>query len=392
MNITVAMFLIMALLVIGEVVGIKTKAFIPSVFITAILFLIGFWTFFPKDIVAIIGFSGPIITICMLFLVGHMGTLFNIKEIISQWKTVVIALSGIAGMCIGTLLIGTFIFGWDTAVIATPPLTGGIVASLMMSEAAKSKGLPNLAVLSLLIYVMQGFAGYPLTAIALKKEGNRLLKGYREGKIEKVRDKETNVKYSKFRIFKALDKKYQTPYVMFLKLSILALLGNLGQTLTRGIVSQYIIVLILGIVAAEIGLIEREPLVISKSFGFFLTALMAFIFGSLAQATYEMLKSIILPLIGIIILGIVGMSIVCVIIGKLLGYSKAMSLALSLTALYGFPPNYILTDEAVKSLSENENEKKYLMDEILPKMLIGGFTTVTIVSIIVAGIFINLLN
>lgn len=391
MNLSVAMFLIMLLLVIGEIVGIKTKAFIPSVFVTAVLFLIGFWTFFPKNITTIVGLSGPIITICMLFLIGHMGTLFNIKELISQWKTVVIALSGIAGMCVGTLFIGNLLFGWDTAVIATPPLTGGIVASLMMSEAANAKGLSELAVLSLLVYVMQGFAGYPLTAIALKKEGTRLLKDFREGKVVKSEDKDTKVQDSKFRIFKPLDKKYQTPYIMFLKLSVIAVLAYYGQVITKGAVSQYVIALILGILAGEIGFIERAPLVVSQSFGFFLTGLMVYIFGSLSQATPEMLQSIIVPLVGIIILGVIGMTIVCVIIGKLLGYSRAMSLALSLTALYGFPPNYILTDEAVKSLTDNEDEKKYLMDEMLPKMLIGGFTTVTIVSVVVAGIFINLL-
>jgi hypothetical protein len=31
------------------------------------------------------------------------------------------------------------------------------------------------------------------------------------------------------------------------------------------------------------------------------------------------------------------------------------------------------------------------MDEMLPQMIIGGFVTVTITSVIVAGIFINML-
>ena len=31
------------------------------------------------------------------------------------------------------------------------------------------------------------------------------------------------------------------------------------------------------------------------------------------------------------------------------------------------------------------------MGEMLPKMLIGGFTTVTIVSVVIAGVFKNLL-
>ncbi|MFY9603301.1 MAG: hypothetical protein WAR00_01410, partial [bacterium] len=61
----------------------------------------------------------------------------------------------------------------------------------------------------------------------------------------------------------------------------------------------------------------------------------------------------------------------------------------ALTALYGFPPNYILTMEAIKAVVENQEEREFLTNEMLPKMLVGGFTTVTIVSVILAGIFVG---
>lgn len=392
MSLTLSLFLVMLVLVIGEIVSIKTKAFIPSVFVSAVIFLIGFWTIFPKDMISKIGFSGNLITITMLFLVAHMGSLFNTKELLSQWRTVTIALIGIAGMCIGTLVIGRLIFGAETAIIATPPLTGGIVASLMMSEAAKARGLENLAVLSLLVYVMQGFAGYPLTAIALKKEGLRLLKDFREGKAVITDEENSDNKTDKKKIFKPTPERYRTTYVIFLKLSVIALISYYTQVITKGAVSQYVVALVIGILAGESGFIEKEPLNLSKSFGFFMTALMAFIFSGLSQATPEMLSSIIVPLIGIIVIGVASMVIVVFLVAKLFGYSRAMSVALSLTALYGFPPSFILTEEAVHSLTNDEKEKKYLMSQMLPKMLIGGFTTVTIVSVIVASIFINLMG
>jgi len=120
-----------------------------------------------------------------------------------------------------------------------------------------------------------------------------------------------------------------------------------------------------------------------------MTGLMAYIFAQLAQATPEMLGQIIVPLAGIIVIGVIGMAIASIILGKRLGFSKEMAFAVALTALYGFPPNYILTEEAAKSLAETPKEQEYLMDEMLPKMLVGGFTTVTIVSVIVAGVFIK---
>ena len=55
--------------------------------------------------------------------------------------------------------------------MAIPPLVGGVVSALIMSEGAANAGLTTLSVFAIVIYVMQGFAGYPLTSIVLKKEG-----------------------------------------------------------------------------------------------------------------------------------------------------------------------------------------------------------------------------
>ena len=82
-----------------------------------------------------------------------------------------------AGIFIAPLIID------KTLVIAgLPPLTGGIVAATMMQDAAKAAGLEVAAVFAIAMYCVQGFAGYPITAVCLQKEGRRLLKDFRSGK------------------------------------------------------------------------------------------------------------------------------------------------------------------------------------------------------------------
>ena len=120
--------------------------------------------------------------------------------------------------------------------------------------------------------------------------------------------------------------------------------------------------------------------------------LMIYVFDGLKDATPQMLTGIIGPMAAIIAVGVAGLAILSIIVGKVLGKSWMMSFAVSLTALYGFPPNFILTDEACKALAETPEEKQRLMDEMLPQMIVGGFVTVTITSVIVAGIFVNLLE
>lgn len=393
MEMMTALSLVLVALVLGDIVSAKTKAFVPSVFVSAIVFIVGFWTIFPQDMVDLSGIGSPLAQLSMMLLVTHMGTLMSLKELAAQWKTMIIALMGIVGVCIGCLTLGTVVFGWDTAVIATPPLTGGLVASIMMSDAATAKGLNDLAVLAILMYVVQGFAGYPLTAMMLKKEGKKLLNDFRNGKAKTNNEfaitTDEEVKESKLKIIPNIPEKYDTTYMVLLRVALVAFLAVKIEGLTGGTVSKYVLALVLGALAAEIGFVDRKPLVKSGSFGILMTSLMAFIMAGLAKATPDMLAKTAVPLLGMILFGVVGMAIISIIAGKVLGCSKEMSFAVALTALYGFPANYILTEEASKALAETPEERAYLMDQMLPQMLVGGFTTVTLASVIIAGIFIN---
>ena len=50
-TVTECFLIVVIYLAIGEIVATKTKAYVPSVFVAALCFLVGFWTFAPKDLV-----------------------------------------------------------------------------------------------------------------------------------------------------------------------------------------------------------------------------------------------------------------------------------------------------------------------------------------------------
>jgi uncharacterized membrane protein YeaQ/YmgE (transglycosylase-associated protein family) len=291
-----------------------------------------------------------------------------------------------------TMTIGRLLFGMQTAVVATPPLTGGVVASILMAKGATDKGLPALAVLATCMYVMQGFVGYPISAFCLKKEAKRVLGVYKNGdkkvKLEKSATS-TQVNVQKKKLIPPLPEEYQTPYVILLKLGFVGFLASKISPIVH--VNQFVICLILGVIFCEIGFLEEKALNKANAFGFLMTVLMGYIFANLSQATPAMLKQILVPLFGIIILGVIGMFIASLVLGKLLGFSKEMAFASTLTALYGFPADYILTNEAIKSVCKSDDEVEYVTEDMLPKMLVSGFATVTIASVIIAGIFVKLL-
>lgn len=392
-----AFTLLVAILYIGDVVSSKTKAWISSVFVCAVLFVIGYWTFFPENIVEIAGIPPVVATLLMYLLITNMGTLLSVKELVNQWKTIVITLSGILGIVVLLLTVGSFIFDFKTVLVAVPPLVGGVVSSLIMSEAAQTAGLTSLSVLAILIYVMQGFAGYPLTSIMLKKEGKRMLEKYRSGEWTPTHEQEANESSQSDedipKLFKRIPKKYHTDYSRIFRLAIVATVAYYVSVWCAPVlsISPFVLCLFFGVIASSLGFLEKQPLKKANSFGFAILGLMLFIFDGLKKATPEMLEELFLPMIGIIIIGVIGMYIFSAIVGRMLGVSKEMAFAVSLTALYGFPADYIITNEVIQSLTEDEMEKEALTSHMMPPMLVAGFITVTIVSVVLAGIFSSIL-
>ncbi|WP_145524289.1 hypothetical protein [Virgibacillus sp. SK37] len=390
-----ALVILITILFIGEAVSIRTKAWIPSVFICAILFLIGYWTFFPKDIVEIAGIPSVVASMMIYLLITNMGTLLSLDELKKQWKTILIALAGIAGAALLLLTIGTMIFSLEAMIVAVPPLVGGVVSSLIMSEGAQAAGLTSLSVFAIVIYVVQGFVGYPLTSIMLKKEGKNYLKKYRNGEltIEVSNEAAAAVEDPKPKLFERLPEKYNTSFFKLFRLIVVAYLAYLTSVVVEPIVTihPYVLCLLFGVIASSIGFLEKGVLEKANGFGFAMFALLLFIFDGLKNATPDMMVEILGLLVGTIVIGILGMYIFSWIMGKVLKVSKEMAFAVSLTALYGFPQDYIITNEVVESMTKDEKEKEALLSHMLPPMLVGGFITVTIVSVILAGVFVTYL-
>ena len=386
---------VLAIMSIGDIVSTVTKAFVPSVFVAAVLFLAGFWQgWLPSDVVKEAQMAGMVANVSMYLLIAHMGTLMSVRELCEEWKTVVVAVAGLAGMCAALLYGGTQLIGRDAVIAGTPPLSGGIVAAIIMNKAAADKGLELLAVMALLIYIVQGFVGYPITALCLKFEGKRLLRLRASGTLPEKRASEAEAGKGGFHL---IPPKYQTTYTHLACAAIVGLISQVAseqlKALTDVNIHPLVICLIFGAIAAELGLVERKPLTKSGSLGYLGAILMVFIMGMLNQATPEMLPQLVKPIAVIVVVGVAGVLVASIIVGKILGYTGAISMALSLTALYGFPPNYVLTDEASKALAEgDEKTYNFLMDQMLPKMLIGGFVTVTLTSVILAGIFAPMLG
>ena len=280
MDVQTAFLTMLILLIIGEVISTATKAFVPSMFISAVLFVLGFWAYFPKDILQVGGIAANLPTFLVMMMVVHLGTMLDIKELIEQWKTVVITLAGMLGILVVILTLGTVVLDKTTAAIAAPPLTGGFVAAMMMQSVATTE---QLAIRAMAVYVLQGFIGYPLTSICLKAEGRKLLKDYRSGNftVAKAAAQSNTAAAddtSAF-IFPQIPAKYKSDFTYLFTMVILTVMSGYLDTLSHGYISKFVWALILGVFGTAFGFIEKNTLVRSRSMGFIYTVIMMFVFS-----------------------------------------------------------------------------------------------------------------
>ena len=92
------------------------------------------------------------------------------------------------------------------------------------------------------------------------------------------------------------------------------------------------------------------------------------------------------PLVIIFAVGLAICAIVAILVGKLLGESWYMSFALGVTALFGFPGTLIVPTEVANAVGESEEEVEMLKKHLVPKMIIAGMVSVSVVSVVFAGI------
>ncbi|MCH4163357.1 MAG: hypothetical protein LKF37_01115 [Lentilactobacillus diolivorans] len=394
MNFIIAFLVVMVFMFVGEWVSSASHAFIPSVFVSAVLFVIGFWTILPKDVVTQASYGNEFVSICVAMLLVHLGTLMSLKELLEQWKAVCIALLGVCGTMILCLSIGTWIFDWHTVIAAVPPLTGGLVSALLMTNGLKAQGVTALIALPVSMFVIHSVVGYPLTSLMLRQEGDRLIKQFK-GNGSKLTEEEANSSTGS-QAFKSqnvfnMKPEYETPAFTLARVAAVALLSTWCAGLINNAINPNVVCLIFGVIAHQFGFLEDNALNRAGVFNWLMYGLLAYVFAQLSVTTPAIMGNIILQIIVLIFLGLLGMFLAARVLAKPFGMSWQMAYACSLTSLFGFPADYILTSEVAHTVAGTKDEEQYLLHHMMPKMLVGGFATVSVASVIIASVFLKLI-
>ena len=143
--------------------------------------------------------------------------------------------------------------------------------------------------------------------------------------------------------------------------------------------------------ANAIGIIEKNPLEKSGSYPFLMLGLNIGIMDNLKSVTPGMVLETLIPFIGVFVISSIGIWFLCPLIGKKLNFTPAFSRAIGLNCFLGYPFNHQITVESINAVTEDPQERKLLEKDLLPPMVLSGVISVSVVSVLVAGVFVGLL-
>ena len=171
----------------------------------------------------------------------------------------------------------------------------------------------------------------------------------------------------------------------------MAVVAHYASVLTGGVIHYFVMCLVMGAVFFALGFLEKNILNKTQSSGlitFFVTIL---IFSNLATTTPGQVVSVLGPLVIAAVAGVAGVLAVGFVCAKLLNLPFGLAVSLGISCTFGFPTTMLIPQEVAEAVGRDDTEKAAILNYLLPKMLTAGFVTVTIASVLLAGVAVNLL-
>lgn len=382
-----AILAVLAFFSVGDIIASRTRALISMRFISSALILVCFWMGMPKDLFNRTGLMSLAMTFIPVLMV-HMGTMIEGREMLAQYKTVLIALFTMIAASVACVLLGSPLIGFNYALTATGPISGGNVAMLIMSEAARARGLNDIMVFVTMLLLLQGFIGVPMASFCLRREARRLKDRFAAGERAVC---STNAKdgASSRKLIPEMSKKLRTPFILLGKSFLVAALAVGAAKMLHNVIHPFVLALVFGTVAYQIGFLEGKILDIAASSGLSMFIMLLPTYVNLSSATPAMVLKLIYPIAVSFAASVVGLIVSAYLVSRFTRTSFDMALAIGSCCLIGFPGTYIISDEVARNFGDTPEEKDFIQSHIMPQMLISGFTTVTIASVFLAGALAN---
>ena len=380
--------IVLIVFALGDIVGKITKGKLSGMMVVMLLFLVGFLTkLIPADIIDQGGLTA-LSKLAIAMVLFNMGTTLNVKQLIEEWRTVLMAALCMLASCLVMLLVSPII-GFGTVLVGMPVINGAAMATSLMASAAAEKGLATAAALCAVIYSVQKFVGAPIASAMGIRYGKKLLKAYRENPAQ-FKKQETGNGASAKASFADKHKEWYSANVMMALVAAGSWVAHILGDLTP--INYSIWALLLGVVCAASGLVPTKPLQKSNSYGLMMVAVFGSIIPSLAKVSLSDLGTMAFQTIVLFAAALIGVALVGWVLPtwKLVG-DKDLAVGIGVEQFLGFPSNVVICREVGDAVGETPEEKAFIEDTLNVPYVVGGITVITVLSTMLAGFVINML-
>ena len=380
--------IVLIVFALGDIVGKITKGKLSGMMVVMLLFLVGFLTkLFPADIIDQGGLTA-LSKLAIAMVLFNMGTTLNVKQLIEEWRTVLMAALCMLASCVVMLLVSPII-GFDTVLVGMPVINGAAMATSLMASAAAEKGLATAAALCAVIYSVQKFVGAPIASAMGIRYGKKLLKAYRKNPAQ-FKKQETGNGASAKVSFADKHKEWYSANVMMALVAAGSWVAHILGDLTP--INYSIWALLLGVACAASGLVPTKPLQKSNSYGLMMVAVFGSIIPSLAKVSLSDLGTMAFQTIVLFVAALIGVALVGWVLPtwKLVG-DKDLAVGIGVEQFLGFPSNVVICREVGDAVGETPEEKAFIEDTLNVPYVVGGITVITVLSTMLAGFVINML-
>ena len=380
--------IVLIVFALGDIVGKISKGKLSGMMVVMRLFLGGFLTkLIPADIIDQGGLTA-LSKLAIAMVLFNMGTTLNVKQLIEEWRTVLMAALCMLASCLVMLLVSPII-GFDTVLVGMPVINGAAMATSLMASAAAEKGLATAAALCAVIYSVQKFVGAPIASAMGIRYGKKLLKAYRENPAQ-FKKQETGNGASAKVSFADKHKEWYSANVMMALVAAGSWVAHILGDLTP--INYSICALLLGVVCAASGLVPTKPLQKSNSYGLMMVAVFGSIIPSLAKVSLSDLGTMAFQTIVLFAAALIGVALVGWVLPtwKLVG-DKDLAVGIGVEQFLGFPSNVVICREVGDAVGETPEEKAFIEDTLNVPYVVGGITVITVLSTMLAGFVINML-
>ncbi len=382
MQLFFALFVVLVFVAAGDFVSLKTRAKIPALAASIILYLVAIWLGMPTEYPADSGMAA-LGDIAFPIFVAGLATSVIPKQMIKEWKFIVIGCIGVTCGLVFTVLIGGFFFDPREMFAGAVTTCGaGLTGGLLVIDRLQEIGLVEMLTVPVLLAGTIDAIGQPVGSLIMRKYVRKLVQTDAYKTDAGIVAQHEAVRYNRYGapynspenpspwIPAWVPPKYETSFVAFLQLTVIAVLAQFVGEVTG--LGWSFMTIVVGLVLSLFGFCRLNMLERTQSYGLIMVAVYAMVFQTVNDLTFMEIVNKIIPILMPVLLGGAGLILGGIVGAKLFGYDIWLGASATIGLFYLFPGVKNIIEEVARSLSRNEEERQYLVAKVSPPCIIAG--------------------